>query len=114
MASSRGCSAKPRAAPSPAYTSISSERAALLLMTAEQSAPVAIIGGGFSGTMTAANLARRGIGSILIEANGRAGLGAAYSTDDPAHLLNIPAETMGAWADDPGDFAKKSGAPSGS
>ena len=82
-------------------------------MTAEQRAPVAIVGGGFSGTMTAANLARRGIGSILIEANGRAGLGAAYSTNDPAHLLNIPAETMGAWADDPEDFAKKWGAAPG-
>ena len=64
--------------------------------------------------MAAANLARRGIGSILVEANGRAGLGAAYSTNDPAHLLNIPAETMGAWADDPEDFVKTSGAAAGS
>ena len=72
-------------------------------------APVAIVGGGFSGTMVAANLARRGIGSILIEANGQAGQGTAYSTDEPAHLLNIRANNMGAWADDPGDFAAAEG-----
>jgi len=83
-------------------------------MTNKRSAPVAIIGGGFSGTMTAANLARRGIRSILVEANGRAGLGAAYSTTDPAHLLNIPAETMGAWADDPEHFMATVGAQRGS
>jgi uncharacterized NAD(P)/FAD-binding protein YdhS len=72
--------------------------------------PVAIVGGGFSGTMVAANLARRGIRSVLIEANGQAGQGAAYSTIEPAHLLNIRANNMGAWADDPGHFARTEGA----
>lgn len=71
----------------------------------ERRAPVAIVGGGFSGTMVAANLARLGIRSILIEANGQAGQGAAYSTNEPAHLLNIRAHNMGAWADDPEHFA---------
>jgi uncharacterized NAD(P)/FAD-binding protein YdhS len=72
-------------------------------------APVVIVGGGFSGTMVAANLASRGIRSILIEANGLAGQGAAYSTKAPAHLLNIRANNMGAWADDPGHFAAAEG-----
>lgn len=76
---------------------------------AERRAPVAIVGAGFSGTMAAANLARRGIRSILIEANGRAGQGAAYSTTEPAHLLNIRSRNMGAWADDPDHFVRTEG-----
>lgn len=75
----------------------------------ERRIPVAIIGAGFSGTMTAANLARHGIRSIVIEADGRAGQGAAYSTTEPAHLLNIRARNMGAWADDPDHFAASEG-----
>lgn len=59
--------------------------------------------------MVAANLARRGIASVLIEANGRAGQGTAFSTSDPAHLLNIRADSMGAWADAPNDFAEREG-----
>lgn len=74
---------------------------------AEERSPVAIVGGGFSGTMVAANLARRGVRSTIIEANGQAGQGAAYSTTEPAHLLNIRAHTMGAWPDNPGDFAAR-------
>jgi uncharacterized NAD(P)/FAD-binding protein YdhS len=81
---------------------------------ADRRAPVAIVGAGFSGTMAAANLARRGIRSILIEANGRAGQGAAYSTREPAHLLNIRAQNMGAWADEPGHFAASEGVEGGS
>jgi uncharacterized NAD(P)/FAD-binding protein YdhS len=72
-------------------------------------APVVIVGGGFSGAMVAANLASRGIRSVLIEANGLAGQGAAYSTKEPAHLLNIRANNMGAWANDPGHFAATEG-----
>lgn len=68
---------------------------------------VAIVGAGFSGTMVAANLARQGVGSVLIEANGQAAQGAAYSTKEPAHLLNIRAQDMGAWADSPGDFCAR-------
>jgi uncharacterized NAD(P)/FAD-binding protein YdhS len=76
---------------------------------ADGRAPVVIVGGGFSGAMVAANLASRGIRSFLIEANGLAGQGAAYSTKAPAHLLNIRANNMGAWADDPGHFAAAEG-----
>lgn len=67
---------------------------------------VVIIGGGFSGTMLAAKLARKGIGSTVIDA-GRAGRGTAFSTSEEAHLLNVPAGRMGGWADDPGDFAEE-------
>ena len=69
--------------------------------------PVAIVGGGASGTILAAQLARRGVSSVLIDGSGRAGLGVAYSTTEPAHLLNVRAEGMSAWADDPGHFAQK-------
>jgi uncharacterized NAD(P)/FAD-binding protein YdhS len=68
--------------------------------------PVAIVGGGFSGTIIAAELARRGIGSVLIDGSGRVGKGVAYSTTEPAHLLNVRAEGMSAWADDPDHFAR--------
>ena len=36
----------------------------------------------------------------------RAGRGTAYSTPETAHLLNVVAGRMGAWADKPGDFAE--------
>jgi uncharacterized NAD(P)/FAD-binding protein YdhS len=75
--------------------------------------PVAIVGGGFSGTMLAAQLARRGISSLLIEGGGRRGLGTAYSTDEPAHVLNVRAEGMSAWPDQPRDFARAFGDPRG-
>src|SRR3954451_17391384 len=69
--------------------------------------PVAIIGGGFSGTIIAAQLARRGIASAVIDGSGRAGKGVAYSTTEPAHLLNVRAEGMSAWAGDPDDFVRR-------
>ena len=74
-------------------------------MRFERAAQVAIVGGGFSGTMVAAQLARRGIHSALIEKAGRAGEGTAYSTRDPAHLLNVRTGMMSAWPDRPDDFS---------
>ena len=82
-------------------------------MKSDRELPVAIVGGGFSGTILAAQLARRGIRSVLIERNVRVGLGAAYSTTDPVHLLNVPAHNMSAWADDTDHFARLSGDPAG-
>ena len=38
--------------------------------------------------------------SVLIDGSGRAGHGVAYSTREPAHVLNVRAEVMSAWADD--------------
>src|SRR5688572_12755982 len=65
---------------------------------------VAIVGGGFSGTMMAAQLVRRGLSVMLVEGGGRAGQGTAYSTRDAVHLLNVPAAKMSAWPDRPDDF----------
>jgi uncharacterized NAD(P)/FAD-binding protein YdhS len=75
---------------------------------------VAIIGGGFSGTMMAAQLARRGIGSVLIEGGGKLARGTAYSTREPAHLLNVKAAVMSAWPDDPDHFVRAVEAEGGS
>lgn len=70
---------------------------------------IVVIGGGFSGAMTAANLLRGATGAldiILIEPRPRVGLGVAYSTNDPGHLLNVPCEEMGARPDDVGGFRR--------
>lgn len=82
-------------------------------MKSDRRWPVAIVGAGFSGTILAAQLARRGIPCALIEATERVGQGTAYSTEEPAHLLNVPAGNMSAWADDPSHFAARSGDPKG-
>ncbi|WP_294173884.1 FAD/NAD(P)-binding protein [uncultured Sphingomonas sp.] len=68
--------------------------------------PVAIVGGGFSGTMTAVQLARRGVRSVLLDGGGRMHRGVAYSTAEPAHLLNVPSGKMSAWPDRAGHFAQ--------
>lgn len=65
---------------------------------------VVIVGGGFSGTMMAAQLCERGLRVALVEGGGRAGQGTAYSTSDAVHLLNVPAAKMSAWPDRPDDF----------
>ena len=76
-------------------------------MRSDRRTTVAIIGGGASGTILAAQLARRGIRSLLIDGSGRMGRGVAYSTTEPAHLLNVRAEGMSAWAGEPDHFAKR-------
>ena len=63
--------------------------------------------------MLARQLARRGIASLLIEGGGRAGLGTAYSTEEPAHVLNVRAEGMSAWPEEPDHFSRVSGDPRG-
>lgn len=68
---------------------------------------VAVIGGGFSGTMAAVQLGRRGLKAALIEGSGRMGRGVAYSTREPAHVLNVRAEVMSAWPEDLEDFARQ-------
>ena len=76
-------------------------------MRSDRRTTVAIIGGGASGTILAAQLARRGIRSLLIDGSGRMGRGVAYSTTEPAHLLNVRAEGLSAWAGEPDHFAKR-------
>ena len=75
-------------------------------MAADRRTPVAIIGGGFSGTALLGDLSRRGIQAMLIEGGGRAGLGTAYATEEPVHLLNVRAEVMSARVDDPDHFVR--------
>lgn len=68
---------------------------------------VAVVGGGFSGTLLAVNLVRHdGPSATLIERNHRAGRGLAYSTASSAHLLNVRAANMSALPDDPGHFQR--------
>ncbi len=69
--------------------------------------PVAIIGGGFAGVMTAIHLLRvlpASSAIVLFERAGRLGRGAAYGTNLPCHLLNVPAARMSAFPDAPADF----------
>lgn len=69
--------------------------------------PVAIVGGGFSGTLMAINLLRYGASVALIERDGgRLARGMAYGTRNPAHLLNVRASNMSAFPDDAGHFLR--------
>src|SRR5579859_8019456 len=82
---------------------------------------IAVIGGGASGTLTATHLlrlaaGRSGLRIALIDRLGRHGLGQAYSTTHPGHLLNSPAARMSALAGDPGHllrWARAAGADGG-
>ncbi len=68
---------------------------------------VAIVGGGFSGVMTAVNLARlsRRPMEITVINHGRpAGRGVAYGTRRMEHLLNVAARNMSAFPDLPDHF----------
>ena len=75
-------------------------------MTSPSSPVIAVIGAGFSGVMTALHLLRQDapVRVVLVERRSPIGLGAAYSTDDPAHRLNVRAGNMSAWPDRPDDF----------
>ncbi len=68
---------------------------------------VVIIGGGFSGTMTAVNLVRFASAPMEISIiNNRCVpcRGIAYSTQSAGHLLNVAARNMSALADQPNHF----------
>lgn len=70
------------------------------------SLPIVVVGGGFSGTLTAIHLSRRLPEShvILIEEKDEAGPGLAYSDSDHAAWLNVPAEKMSAFQIQPLHF----------
>lgn len=73
-------------------------------MTTER---IAILGGGASGTLLAAELLRRAdrpLEIVLVEPRGALGRGPAYTTPFPVHLLNVPAGRLSARADHPGHF----------
>lgn len=68
---------------------------------------IAIVGGGFSGTMTAVNLARLGTHPLrvcVVNSGHPAGRGVAYGTRRPEHLLNVAARNMSAFPDHPNHF----------
>jgi len=68
---------------------------------------IAVIGGGFSGTMTAVNLARLSAAPLritLVNAGSPTGRGIAYGTRRPEHLLNVAARNMSALPDHPNHF----------
>ena len=73
---------------------------------------VAIIGGGFSGTLLAINLMRHdGPRATLIERRPtQMARGVAYSAAHEEHLLNVRAGNMSALPDDPGHFVRWLGA----
>ncbi|KQN46692.1 FAD-dependent oxidoreductase [Serratia sp. Leaf50] len=68
---------------------------------------IVIVGGGFSGTALAIQLARRGTAGLkvtVIEPREQLGRGVAYGTGDAAHRINVPAERMHLSAAEEGDF----------
>lgn len=72
-------------------------------------ATIAIVGGGYSGALTAVHLLRhhqalRPLKVLLIEPRLHAARGLAYSIWDDSMLLNVPAGNMSALADDPAHF----------
>jgi uncharacterized NAD(P)/FAD-binding protein YdhS len=70
---------------------------------------IAIVGGGFSGTLVAVNLARlapRPLKITLINCAYPQGRGIAYGTQRPEHLLNVAARNMSALPDHPQHFVE--------
>lgn len=68
---------------------------------------IVIIGGGFSGSLAAVNLARLAPGALqvtLVNHGRPAGRGVAYGTRRPEHLLNVVARNMTALPEFPGHF----------
>ena len=75
--------------------------------TEDRGPVIAVVGGGASGTLAVIHLLRAAAAQqcplriVLIDRHGRHGLGQAYGTTHPDHLLNAPAGQMSALAGDP-------------
>ncbi|HEY9233410.1 MAG TPA: FAD/NAD(P)-binding protein [Phenylobacterium sp.] len=69
---------------------------------------VAVVGAGFSGLLTALHLAADPDGPVvrLIERGDAFARGAAYSTANPDHLLNVRVSNMSAYPHDPEHFTR--------
>ncbi|WP_406220535.1 FAD/NAD(P)-binding protein [Streptomyces decoyicus] len=73
---------------------------------------VAVIGAGAAGTLTTARLMQRArardlrLNVWLIDPTDDTGKGRAYRTQDPRHLLNVPARRMSAFAEDQEHFVR--------
>lgn len=78
---------------------------------------VGIIGGGATGTLVAAHLARvvaadsatPSVRVVVFEPRAELGRGVAYGTEDPLHLLNVRASNMSCDPGDPTHFVRWSG-----
>ena len=76
---------------------------------AREGCRIAVIGAGFSGVMTAIHLLWRcqpGERVYLVERGDRVGPGLAYGTHNPRHLVNVRAENMSAFPDEPDHFQR--------
>ena len=77
---------------------------------AKNARTITLMGGGFTGTMTLANLLEAATKAdlplhvVMIDRQAAFGEGVAYRTNDSQHLLNVPAGRMSAWPDRPDDF----------
>lgn len=84
----------------------------MLAADEHESQTVAVVGGGFSGSISAAQLLRQAKAAglpmrvVLLEQRGSIGEGLAYSSREECHLLNVPAGRMSAWPDQPNDFLR--------
>lgn len=70
---------------------------------------IVIVGGGFCGTMAAVHLLsdpQLKVNVVIFDSTPHFGRGVAYAVKSEAFLLNVPAETMGAYPEDPGHFYK--------
>ncbi|WP_047289490.1 FAD/NAD(P)-binding protein [Pseudomonas protegens] len=74
------------------------------------STPILIVGGGFSGTLTAVHLlhgtAKQDVSITLIDPASKPGRGLAYRSNDDNLLLNVPAGNMSAFAEEPNHFVE--------
>ena len=96
-----------QAAPSDPVTSILPQRTRATGYAATGRKPVAIIGAGFSGTMTALQLLRCLPAEqpvLLCERSAEFASGVAYAAGDNEHLLNVRAANMSALSDNPTHF----------
>lgn len=78
-------------------------------MDSQKPSRIAIVGGGFSGTMAAVQIlraARRPLELHIIERKPPLGRGVAYGTRYGSHLLNVPAGKMSAFPSDPDHFLR--------
>jgi uncharacterized NAD(P)/FAD-binding protein YdhS len=69
---------------------------------------VVVVGGGFSGLLTALHLLANdpGVTVRIVEKADRFGTGRAYAAGDPDHLLNVRASNMSAFPDRPDHFLR--------
>ena len=76
-------------------------------MPSDSTPHIAIIGGGFAGAVTALKLARAApaLAITIVESRPELGRGIAYSTRNPAHLMNGPAKNFTLYPDQPEHLA---------